>query len=183
MKKIFSSWVLIVASALLVAGCGGTRPFVKSVDEEQSLVFGYIDFSDGPGTLNSVVMKRIKPLSDKPYYYLALDDGMFYGTWMSPGSYKLVSFGSFRSFGNTQYTFNMPSQGRGETDPVISKNGIYYMGSYKYKKVKTGFFEEGKFDIERINKPTEKELLVKLLKKAKHPTWQAAIQKRIDALK
>jgi hypothetical protein len=68
-------------------------------------------------------------------------------------------------------------------DRVISGTGLYYVGSYKFKKMKAGFFEQGKFDLERVNKPSEKELLTKLLEKAEHPTWKAAIQKRIGELK
>ena len=183
MKKLFPNYVAIITVALLVSGCGGSRAFVKSVEEEESLVFGHFDMSDGPGSFNSAVMKRVKPATDKPYYGFGIDGDMFFRTAVPPGSYKFTSFGSFKSFGNTQYTFSMPPQGRGEMDPIIDKTGIYYVGSYKYKKVKTGFFEQDKFDVEKVSKPTERELLVKLLEKAKHPTWQAAIQKRINELK
>lgn len=181
MSKSFRN-AAIVTIALLLTGCGG-RAFTKSVEEENALVFGYLDMSDGPGKLNSAVIKLVKPTSNKPYYGFNIDDGMFFRTELPSGSYKFTSFGSFRSFGNTQYTFNLPPQGRSEMDPIINKSGIYYVGSYKYKKVKTGFFEQDKFDLEKVNKPTEKELLIQLLKKAKHPSWEAAIQKRIDQLK
>lgn len=181
MKKPFQ-YTVILTFALLLAGCG-SRVFTRSVQDENALVFGYLDLSDAPGKLNSVVIKLVKPASDKPYYGFNIDDGMFFRTELPTGSYKFTSFGSFKSFGNTQYTFNLPPQGRGEMDPVVNKGGIHYVGSYKYKKVKTGFFEQGKFDLERVSKPTEKELLIQLLKKAKHPDWQAAIQKRLDQLK
>ncbi|HLQ25870.1 MAG TPA: hypothetical protein VK138_08285 [Acidiferrobacterales bacterium] len=183
MKKLFPSYAVIITFALLMAGCGGNTAFRKSVAEEQSLVFGYIDMSDAPGSLFGATMKRVKPVTDKPYYGFGIDGGMFFRTEVPPGSYKFTSFSNFKSFGNTQYMFNLPSQGRSEMDPIIDKTGIYYVGSYKYKKVKTGFFEQGKFDIEKINKPTERELLTQLLERAKHPTWQAAIKKRINELK
>lgn len=173
--------VLVVVAALMLSACGGTRPFKKSIQQEESLVFGYIDMDEAPCSLDWVDMKRLQPKTDKPYYGFAVKDGMFYRTYTPPGVYKFDAFGGSSFIRNANYTFKFP-QGKGEMDREIKKTGIYYVGSYKYVKVKTGFFQPGKFDYERVQRPTEKELLERLLLIADHPEWRGAIRQRIKEL-
>ncbi|MDX1487590.1 MAG: hypothetical protein R3268_05270, partial [Acidiferrobacterales bacterium] len=66
--------------------------------------------------------------------------------------------------------------------PVIKKQGVYFVGSYKYKKIKTGIFKPNQFDVEKTNSPSEKELLTQLLEYAKHPEWVRLIQNRLKEL-
>jgi len=74
-------------------------------------------------------------------------------------------------------------QGKKEIDPVIKKPGIYFVGSYKFKMIKkTTMFEQGEYDIIKINKPTEKEVLEKLLKYAKDTIWKQRILIRLKEL-
>ena len=71
--------------------------------------------------------------------------GLFYHTLLPASSYQLSSFyGSGFFAGENRYNF--PRQGN-ETALRITKPGIYFLGSYKYKyrKVKTGIFEQDKF--------------------------------------
>jgi hypothetical protein len=182
MKRYLKGAVFCAAmiALLLTAGCSGWKPFEDPVKEGESLVFGYIDMSDAPISLQWVSMKRLRPVTEAPYYRFVVADGLFYRTATLPGTYKFESFGG--EGWNTRYTFSFPVQGRGAMDPIIDKTGIYYVGAYKYKKVKTGFFEQGKFEVEKVDKPGEKELLLRLLKTAEHPSWKAAIKKRIEAL-
>src|SRR5574341_385018 len=69
------------------------------------------------------------------------------------------------------------------------RNGLfytYYLGSDKYKDVKTGFFEQGKCDIVRVKSPTEAELLRRILdedKEIKGSAWEAKIRERLARLK
>jgi hypothetical protein len=68
----------------------------------------------------------------------------------------------------------------------ISKPGIYFLGSYKYQQVKTGFFEGSKFDIERVDSPTEAELLQRILdedKEIKGSAWEEKIRQRLARIK
>lgn len=173
--------LLVVASSLMLSACGGVKPFKNPIQQEESLVFGYIDMDDAPCLLDWVDMKRLQPKTDKPYYNFAVKDGMFYRTYTPPGVYKFDAFGGASFIRNANFTFKFP-QGKGEMDREIKKTGIYYVGSYKYVKVKTRFFEPGKFDYERIQKPSEKELLERLLLIAEHEEWKDAIRKRIKEL-
>jgi hypothetical protein len=67
----------------------------------------------------------------------------------------------------------------------ITKPGIYFVGAFKYQKVKTGFFEQGQFAIMKINRPTEGELLKRILENddIKKSSWDAKIRARLAQLK
>lgn len=172
--------LMLVALSLLV-GCGD-RPFIKPEANDESMIIGYIDMADAPGSFNGVHVKRIQPVSKTPYYNFWIDGGMFYRSPVAPGVYKMDSFSSYSRWSNTNYTLNFPKSGRSEMDLKITKPGVYYVGSWKYAKVKTGFFEHGKFDLIRIEKPTELDLLKQVLPKAKDPYWVNMINKRIKEL-
>ncbi len=182
--KVAPIYAAIMTFALITVGCGGGwKPFVKSAQEEQTLIFGYLDMDDAPTSLQWVQLKQLRPVTKGPYYHFIIDDGLFYRTDTPKGIFKFESFGGLSRLRNMSFTFKFPAQGKGAMDPVIDKPGIYYVGSYKFKKVKTGFFEEGKFELEKISKPSEKELLVKLMAKAEHPSWKTVIQKRVQEIK
>lgn len=182
MIPVLVSAVFVVSA--LAAGCGGgVKAFVKSVDEEESLVFGYLDMSDAPSRFDWIVMKRMQPPGDKPYYNFAIDGGLFFRTHTPPGTYKFDNFGGYSFLRQATITYGFPQQGRGEMDRVIPKTGIYFVGAYKYRKVKTGLLGPDKFQIVPVASPTEIELLTELLGKARHPTWQAAIRNRIKEVK
>ena len=96
------------------------------------------------------------------------------------------SFTSFSRLKNTSYTFNFPQSGRSEMDLRITKPGVYFVGSWKFKKVdvsaKEWLFGRGKFDLVRIEKPTELELLKKIQPEANEPYWADMIRRRIAEL-
>lgn len=173
--------LLILATAILLGGCSDS-PFIKPENSNESMIIGYVDMGDAPGSFNGVYVKKIQPVEKKPYYNFWLDGGMFYRSPVAPGVYKMDSIKSFSRWTNTSYSFNFPQTGRSEMDVRISKPGVYYVGSWKYKKVDTGFFERGKFDLVRVQKPTELELLKRVLPEARDPYWVDMINKRIREL-
>ncbi len=160
------------------------RGYLKEKPEEPnlSIIFGYIDMDKAPTKLKRVSMKQVRPRTPKPYYNFWTNKGLFYRASVPLGSYKFESFGGFSGLRNTDYTFHFPSQGKGEMDPVVNKQGVYFVGSYKYKKIKTGIFKPNKFDLIKLDGPSEKELLVRLLKYAKHPEWKRLINNRLKEL-
>lgn len=181
-KKLFIPLVVVFLS-LPHAGFA-KKGYLKEKPEQPnlSIIFGYIDMNDAPTKLKWVSMKRVRPRTPKPYYNFWVDKGFFYRASVPLGSYKFDSFGGFSGWKNTDYTFNFPSQGRGEMDPIIEKQGIYYVGSYKYKKIKTGLFRPNKFDLIKVEQPSEKELLTQLLKYAKHSEWKRLITNRLKEI-
>lgn len=177
--------VIAVLLLGILSGCGGIK-FTEPREPNMSIIIGAIDMGDASGKFTNVVMRQIKPVTDKPFYHFAIKDGMFFRTQTPAGIYKMDNFSSFNSWTNTRYTYNFPKSGRGEMDLKISKPGIYYVGSWKYKKVKVGFKKwimgEGKFDLERVQSPTELEILQKIRVHSKHDYWTNMIDKRIAVL-
>jgi len=88
-------------------------------------------------------MQQVAPPRETPYWSMSGKKGLFYHTLLPAGSYQLSSFyGSGFFAGENRYNF--PRQGN-ETALRITKPGIYFLGSYKYRKVKTGILFKKKF--------------------------------------
>jgi hypothetical protein len=168
----------------LVAGCGSSGPQRDINDASNSLVFGHIDMADAPTKISGATILQVAPPTDKPYWGAGVNNGLFYNAYLPPGSYQLASI-TGSSFWRGDYRYNFPRQGS-ETAVRITKPGIYYLGSWRYKGVKTGFFEGGKFDIERVNTPTEAQLLQRILDESpdiKGSAWEERIRQRLRQLK
>lgn len=181
MKRMLT---IVALTALgLLAGCA-SGPTRDINDPTNSLVFGYIDMSDAPTGVSYAWIMQVAPPSNEPYWGMGVQDGLFYSSYLPPGSYQLSAVGG-SSFWKGEHRYNFPRQGN-QTQLRITKPGIYFLGSFKYKKVKTGMFEGGKFAIEKANKPTEAELLKRLLEKdgdVKNSAWSAKIRARLAQLK
>jgi hypothetical protein len=177
--------LLLVAAVTALAGCAGGGHGRDINDPSNSLVFGYVDMADAPTKVSGAQIMQVTPPTDKPYWGTDVRDGLFYTYYLPPGSYKLATLhGS--SFLRGEYRYSFPRQGGGNTAVRIDKPGIYFLGAYKYKDVRTGFFEQGKFDIERVSSPTEADLLQRLLDsdpEVKKSVWADKIRQRIARLK
>jgi hypothetical protein len=179
------SVVCAVLSLAVLAGCASDGHGRDINDPSNSLVFGYIDMSEAPTKAEGVQIMQVAPPTERPYWGTNVQKGLFYTPFLPPGSYKLGAIhGSSFFRGENIYTFSQ--QGRGETGTRIDRPGIYFLGLYKYRPVKTGFFEQSKFAIERTSKPTEAELLRRILEEdseIKSSRWAALIRARLERLK
>ena len=171
------------ALLLLLAACATTPSLTAPEGKDVSLVFGHIDMSEAPSDLHWVTMQRLRPVTETPYYSFWVVDGTFFRINVPAGTYKFTKFGGHSGWKNTSYTYGFPSQGQSKLDRRIDRPGLYYAGSWKYRKVKTGFFQPGKFDVEASRTPSELELLQKMLPYADHPHWKQMIEQRIRELK
>jgi hypothetical protein len=174
MRKHLSA-VLCAGLALALLGCSGAV-VPRPQEPQESIVFGHIDMSDAPVSLQWVSIRQYAPPSEAPYWSAGVQDGVYWQWYLKPGSYGVDSFGG--SGFNSNYSFNMPRQSKA-LRLVIQKPGIYFLGSYKYKPVKTGFFEPGKYDLEESDKPTEAEVLHDLLKLVKGTPVEPKLQARL----
>ena len=171
-------WLLSVVALL---GACTANPVPEDPGPNDSFVFGYIDMEDAPTNLGWLTIRQFAPVVEEPYYYAGTHDGAFFSWYLpSPGSFAITGFGG--SSGRTHYTFNVPREVE-QFRFKIKNKGIYYLGSYKYKDVATGFFEAGKFNIERVNKPTEKELLAKLIELTAGTVVEPKLRARLKELK
>lgn len=178
-------WAALGLGALAVlAGCAGGGHGRDINDPQNSMVFGYVDMADAPTGVQGASIMQVAPPTDKPYWGTDVRNGLFYTYYLPPGSYKLASL-SGSSFWKGDYRYSFPRQGA-DTAVRVVKPGIYFLGSYKYQDVKTGFFEQGKFNIERVKTPTEAELLRRILeedKEIKGSVWEERIRQRLARLK
>lgn len=176
---------ILVVIAFTLNGCADKRLIRDNENDlaTASLVFGYIDMSDAPSDLDWIVIKQVLPKTDKPFWFSATDKGMFWASHYKKGAYQIDSFGGHSYLLRTDFSFELPKQYAEKLRfKVSSKPGIYFLGSYKYKDVKTGFFQQGKFDFVPVKSPTERELLERLLKFTKSKTWEARIKSHVAAL-
>lgn len=155
--------LLLLLTIVTPALTGGGDDTIHVDNPSNSLVFGYIDMSDAPTKVSGAWLQQVAPPTDKPYWSMGVEKGLFYNTFIQPGSYQLSKFsGSGFAAGAHEYHFSR--QGRSETAVRIEVPGIYYLGSYKYVKArKGGMFKRAKFSIEPIDDPGEAELLRRLL--------------------
>ncbi|HKB59503.1 MAG TPA: hypothetical protein VKC56_05585 [Gallionellaceae bacterium] len=174
-RKLFYA---CLASVTLLSGCASSSPPRDLDDPTNSLYFGHIDMSDAPGGVNAADVEQIAPPTKFPYWKPGLRKGLFCLAILPPGSYQVTDF----SGGDMVYDF--PRQGN-PTSVRIRKPGIYFVGSYKYVPVKTGFFEGAKFAIKRVNKPTEAELLRRILEypDIQKSAWKKKIEARLAHLR
>jgi hypothetical protein len=184
MKKTlaFVIAVLIVNMVVffMVAGCSSGPYIMKNPkDSNASLVFGYFDMSDAPCRLGWIQLRQLNTDKKDPTEVFAVSNGIFYDEMIIPGLYRFDVF--VGSSGRTIYYFPMP-QGKNEWDPVIEKPGIHFVGSYKYKKSEHTPLQSGHFSIVKINTPTEKEILEKLLAYAGDTVWVNKIKERIKEI-
>lgn len=165
----------LLAAVLLMTGCvaGGGKRITNFTD--RSVGYGWLDITEvDANKLNSVEIYQYVPKTDKPYWNVKVKE--FMGGWLyysfafANGSYGTHSAGGQKCFGlcgNTVYTYNFGRQSDGLAKARMKKPGVYYFGAYRLEEVKTGFFEQGKFDIiEAHNAPTKKQMLEEILKDA-----------------
>lgn len=173
------SHVIAIAIALLLSAACSNNPLPEPPGPQDSIVYGYLDMNDAPVDLSWVSMRQFAPPTDEPYWSFGVDKGTFWNTYLDPGAYALESFGG--SGFNSRYTFNVPRQD-GSMRIVIDKPGIYYLGAFRYKNIKTGVFEPDKFDLERTDSPSEREVLEKLIVIMKGTVVEPKLQQRLREL-
>ena len=174
-------WMAVVAPVIFLAACGGGRPrqMEEPKNADVSLLYGHIDMNDGPCWVSWFTMKQVLPEVEKPFWNFRVHDGAFYAEYIPLGSFQFSEFGGQDSWpGNTIYTFKFPQQLQGLR---IEKPGLYYLGSYKMKD--EGSFFTSKYDIDVAEKPTEKEILEKILPYAGGTQWDERIRKRLEEMK
>ena len=157
-------FVALVLLTLIGSPALGDRDEPIGVDNpNNSLVFGYFDMSDAPTKVKGAWLQQLSPPTDSPYWSMGVEKGLFYNTFIQPGTYQVSSFAG-SGFVAGQHEYHFPRQGRNETAVTIDEPGIYFLGAYKYVRAqKGGMFKRAKFSIERINAPTEAELLHRIL--------------------
>jgi hypothetical protein len=159
MKFFLSAFLLPTVLLTLFSGCATNS--IDPKDETLSMVYGYMGGNSslfGPMTWGN--LKEIR----QPAAYHKLNvvrnfserGGMFWHMGLKPGSYQMDDFG----LPNGTYLYGKAS--KNITAIRITEPGLYYMGSYWHEN-NSKIIVIG-FDIKRINKPTEREIVQRLIK-------------------
>lgn len=167
---------------LFVSACGGT-PITDF--SGRSVVYAWIDLEEAAG--NTVVGGSLyAPVTDGSYpagYFKHAGGYIVYHTGIKPGPIKIRSvstMGCIGLCGNTVNVYDFGLQGGDIGSAVVRNQGVYYLGSYRIIKERTGFFERGSFSVEKVNGPSRRQILEAILHEApdaQKPLVQAAIQK------
>lgn len=165
---------------ILLSGCASSR---NVNDPTNSLVFGFIDMTEAPTNILYCKIPEISPSSEGSWG-CSVSNGLFYNQYLPLGNYQVTEISGEGFMGGGKHRYSIPRQGN-PTSVRISKPGIYFLGSYKYKNAKTGIFEQGKFSIEKLSKPTQVDLLKRLLETEdiKNTAWVNKIRARLAELK
>ena len=178
------SGILLVFSALLLAGCASTGPERDIDDPANSLVFGYIDMEDAPTDVSYAHLKQVFPPSEYPYWPMGVEDGLLFQQYLPPGGYQMSNFGG-SGFWSGEHEYSFPNFGKNQTALRVDVPGIYFIGAFRYEEVDTGFLEVDKFSMVPVESPTERELLERLAKMdwVKGTQWEARIAARLAELR
>lgn len=154
-----------------MVSCGaGSKHLENPSRENVSFVFGYLDMGDAPTELGWLDLERVSPRSEERFYHLRIDEGVFYGEFIDPGSYVLSGFGGEGDMFTPRTVYNVPLQ-KSPFKLVIDKPGVYFLGSWKYQDIETGMFEAGKYDLVETPRPSAREVIGRILPHAKGTKW------------
>jgi hypothetical protein len=153
----------------LLAGCASTREITDF--RNTSIVYGWVNMSEAPSPVSFGQALHLNPKDKYAYFNFAVQkfEGgyLFYHYGMDGGNYRLHNFGGqnclliFCSNTVHRYLFGEDS----DYAFTLGKPGVYFLGAWDYRKVKTRFFEQGKFDFVKAKKPpTRRQMLEHLLK-------------------
>ena len=192
-KRILLTVLVMAAVAQGLVGCAQLSDGYKSrfnlADPSLSIVYGYLDLSALPVSvdIDNVAMEGLD--GEEPYLGNFIENGVFWNPWMKPGYRRISSFGgSARGFlEQGWYRFRMGPQGKGDVGLEIKTPGVHFIGAYKYVDE-----EGGKFSLQKIPLPagwTEKKLLQAVLEDLpdhygnKAPRHTAMLKQKIAELR
>lgn len=176
--------IFMVLIVVMLSGCLATGSKVTDFSD-RSVGYGWLDIKKiDANRLHSVVVYQYQPKIDKPYFHVAVKK--FQGGYLYYAfSFPVGSFGAYSATGqncltvlcsNTIYTYEFGRQGGDVAAVRMGEPGVYSFGSYALQEVKTGFFQQGKFEAVPVEGPTHREMLEEILKDAK---GNAVIQQRL----
>ena len=162
----------------------------KESSPQSSFVYGFIDMADADPDLDWVIINRVETGKQPKVYPMRTKDGIFYLENLPQGSYFVVEFGgratNFFSAGTLvafrPHYFKVGSDIK-EYRFKIENPGFYYLGSWKYKPLPGGLFEDDKYDLIRLKEPDRKGLLTKIMEEAKGTPWEAKLRNHLKTVK
>jgi hypothetical protein len=160
---------LLATLAFVLCGCA-SREITDF--RNTSVIYGWVNMDEAPSGIYSGQVQHLNARDKKnSYYTLGVDkfeDGyLFYHLGVDSGGYRMAHLSGqnclliFCSNTIHEYSFGEDSEHRFS----VGAPGVYFIGAYDYKKIKTGFFQPGKFSFAKAKKaPTRRQMLERMLR-------------------
>ena len=179
--KTAAETALVLFLSLALGGCGSQQLAKEREDGDRSLVFGYIDAKESNTVFDSFAFAPNAPgkKGEDIEARVAGSDDAFFLENMKSGPYRFSRF--VTRLGANSYVQVFPESGPGVRGFKIDKPGLYFVGAYKFRRVRTGF-NEHKFELDLLTSPTQKEVLQKILPYTKGTKWEDLVRKRLSEL-
>ena len=158
---IFLFSMTLLSACTIMIGGEEPPPPIDPKDTKRALIFGYIDMDEAPDDLQRLSVERIWP---EPYenYECGIEDGLFWHIGVNPGVYQIDTFRAEPGFFSRSIRrFPFDTGERNLSKRRATKPGVYFLGAYKFKAIKSD--TEGEYKIVRLHSPNEKTLLKRLL--------------------
>lgn len=180
-------WLVLCLSVLVLDACGvmsrgGSSSSPADMQSpESAMVYGYVEADDD--TINRVDIveynKVYIPPFQTPPQVMVFDDGVFMATNIKPGNYVIADFRSARN------NYNMIRSKRQAYQHIfhIKPGDMHYLGSYNLRVTKRGKISFGDFKVTPLERPGEREALMRLYYATEGTAWQDKIARRLKELR
>jgi len=179
--------IIFVLSSTLLFGCIG-NPIKNKRNDTVSLVAAMVNMDTLNARCNTGRLRNLDNDSESEvlwYMYRAntKNQCILYSMNVEPGRYTIEQFDSFAMQGassSTATSFKLPNKGKPYGIHNIKKQGIYYLGAYKFVRSKTGAV-----NIVKTKNPREKQILSEMLnhRLMNDGDWKELIKRKIKHLK
>lgn len=166
--------LLRIGPALLVlAGCAVNPGVATTTGPEASLVYGYFDMSDSPGTLWRVFLTQDERVGIvyRPSGMNTYADGLFFMENVPPKQYIIPHF----SAGAREYSL---SSGNEHTFDV-APGSMQFVGTFTYVRRYDAEASADAFELRPTSTPSETDVLRMLVDRVEDPVWKKRVAERL----
>ena len=175
MRRLVKPLGLWTALAVL-AGCAVSPGVQTTSGPEASLVYGYFDMSDSPGTLWRVFLTQDRRVGIvyRPKGMNTYADGLFFMENVPPKQYVIPYF----SAGPRQYDLGSSREHVFDVAPGSMK----FVGAFTYIRNDDDDEAADSFELRPAKRPTEAQILRLLMDRVEDPVWRARIAQRLEVV-
>jgi len=178
-------WLGLCISIQMLAGCGlltrGDMPPSDMRAADSALVYGYVEAdNDSVEKVDLVEFNKVYiPPFRSPPRVLVYDDGVFMAENIKPGRYVIAGFRSERN----NYSLTRSKRQSYQHIYLIKPGDIHYLGSFNLHVTQRGKISFGQFKVTELQRPGEREVLMRLYEVTEGTAWQDKIARRLKELR
>lgn len=169
----------------LLAACSvlsrGDAPPQDMKSPDSAFVYGYVEAdNDAIVQVDFVEFAKVYvPPFKSPPRVMVFDNGVFMAENIKPGSYVIAGFRSERN------NYNLARSKRQSYQHIfrIQPGDMHYLGSYNLHVTQRGKIAFGDFKVTELQRPGEREVLMRLYDATEGTAWQDKIARRLKELR